>query len=415
MKTRSHGLSEKEMELVQLLMADCQSTGDIQAKLKRLFAGTIEQMLEAEMDEHLGYEKNSVLGNNSGNSRNGYGKKTITSDYGECEISIPRDRNGEFEPKIIEKRQTRTNEIEQKIMQMYAKGMSQRDIEDTLREIYGSEISQGLISRITDKILPEVNEWQNRPLEKIYPVVFFDGIVFNSRKDNKIITKCVYSVLGINMEGQKEILGTWISENESASFYASICSDLKNRGVTDIFIEPYGTYGFVTDNLTGLCDAINAIFPKTKNQLCIVHQIRNSCKFVPYKDRKAVCADLKKIYSAVNLDDAEYAKEEFREKWDKKYPNILKSWDKNWAELTTFFEYPEEIRKIIYTTNAVESYHRMVRKFTKSKAIFPTDDSIRKVIYMSVCEITKKWIMPVRDWGLAYQQFAIFFEDRLAA
>ena len=210
------------------------------------------------------------------------------------------------------------------------------------------------------------------------------------------------------MEGQNEILGTWISENESASFYASICSDLRNRGVTDIFIACH-------DNLTGLCDAINAIFPKTKNQLCIVHQIRNSCKFVPYKDRKAVCADLKKIYGAVNLDDAEYAKEEFREKWDKKYPNILKSWDKNWTELTVFFEYPQEIRKIIYTTNAVESYHRMVRKFTKSKAVFPTDDSIRKVIFMSVKEISKKWTMPVRDWGLAYSQFAIFFEDRLAA
>lgn len=313
MKTRTHGLNEKEMELVKLLMADCQTTGDIQAKLKRLFAGTIEQMLEAEMDEHLGYEKNSVAGNNSGNSRNGYGKKTITSDYGECEISVPRDRNGEFEPKIIEKRQTRTDEIEQKILAMYAKGMSQRDIEDTLREIYGSEISQGLISRITDKILPEVNEWQNRPLDSIYPVVFFDGIVFNSRKDNRIINKCVYSVLGINMDGKKEILGTWISENESASFYASICSDLKNRGVTDIFVAIFRSENIVTDNLTGLCTAINSIFPKTKNQLCIVHQIRNSCKFVPYKDRKAVCADLKKIYGAVNLEDAEYAKEEFRE------------------------------------------------------------------------------------------------------
>ena len=397
MKNRNHGLSEKEMELVKLLMADCETTGDIQAKLKRLFAGTIEQMLEAEMDEHLGYEKNSVLGNNSGNSRNGYGKKTITSDYGECEIAVPRDRNGEFVPKVIEKRQTHTDEIEQKILAMYAKGMSQRDIEDTLKEIYGAEISQGLVSRITDKILPEVNEWQNRPLDKIYPVVFFDGIVFNSRKDNKIVSKCVYSVLGINMEGQKEILGTWISENESASFYASICSDLKNRGVTDIFIACH-------DNLTGLCDAINAIFPKTKNQLCIVHQIRNSCKFVPYKDRKAICADLKKIYGAVNLDDAEYAKEEFREKWDK-----------NWSELTVFFEYPQEIRKIIYTTNAVESYHRMVRKFTKSKAVFPTDDSIKKVIFMSAKEISKKWTMPVRDWGLAYSQFAIFFEDRFAA
>ena len=313
----------------------------------------------------------------------------------------------------IERRQAgsgggKQNEIEQKIMAMYAKGMSQRDIEDTLREIYGAEISQGLVSRITDKILSEVNDWQNRPLDKIYPVVLFDGIVFNSRKDNKIISKCVYSVLGINMEGKKEILGTWISENESASFYASICSDLKNRGVTDSFRACH-------DNLTGICDAINAIFPRAKNQLCIVHQIRNSCKFVPYKDRKAVCADLKKIYGTVNLDDAEYAKEEFREKWNKKYPNILKSWDKNWSELTTFFEYPQEIRKIIYTTNAVESYHRMVRKFTKSKAIFPTDDSIKKIIYMSIKEISKKWTMPVRDWGLAYSQLAIFFEDRFAA
>ena len=293
-------------------------------------------------------------------------------------------------------------------MVMYAKGMPQRDIEDTLKNIYGIDISQGLISQITDKILPEANECQNRPLEAVYPIIFFDGIVFNSRKDKKIVTKCVYSVLGINMEGKKEVLGTWISESESASFYASICSDLKSRGVKDIFIACH-------DNLTGLCDTINAIFPKNKNQLCTVHQIRNSCKFVPYKDRKAVCADLKKIYSTANLDEAEFAKEEFREKWDKKYPDILKSWDKNWAELTVFFEYPQEIGKIIYTTNAVESYHRIVRKFTESKAIFPTDNSIRKVIYMSVSVISKKWTMPVRDWGLAYAQFSIYFEDRFAA
>ncbi len=401
-------LSEREKELVQLLMAECETTGDIQEKLKRLFAGTIEQMLEAEMDEHLGYEKNSSAGNNSGNSRNGYGKKTIVSDYGECEIAVPRDRNGEFEPKVLAKCQTRTDEIERKIQAMYAKGMSQRDIEDTIREIYGSEVSQGMISKITDKILPEVNEWQNRPLEKIYPVIYFDGIVFNTRKDNRIVNKCVYSVLGIDMEGRKDILGTWLSDNESASFYASICADLKNRGVSDIFVACH-------DNLTGLSEAINSVFPKTKNQLCIIHQVRSSCKFVPYKDRKAVCADLKKIYGAVNLEDAEYAKEEFREKWDKKYPNILRSWDKNWAELTSFFEFPNEIRRIIYTTNAVEGYHRMVRKFTKTKSIFPTDDSIRKTIYLSMKEIAKKWTMPVRDWGLAYAQFAIFFEDRFAA
>ena len=301
--------------------------------------------------------------------------------------------------------------------------MSQRDIEDNIREIYGAEIPQTLISKITDKILPEVNEWQNRPLEAIYPIIYFDGIVFKSRKDNQIINKCVYSVLGIDMEGHKDILGCWISENEGAAFWASICSDLKKRGVSDIFIACH-------DNLKGLSEAINAVFPKTKQQLCIVHhegafvlskttqnhdQIRNSTKFVPYKDRKAVCADLKKIYGAVNLDDAEYALEEFRESWNKKYPAILRSWDDNWAELTTFFEFPEQIRHLVYTTNAVEAYHRMVRKFTKAKAIFPTDDSIRKVVFLSVREITKKWTMPAREWGMAYSQFAIFFADRLSA
>jgi len=408
MKESKNILTEHEKELVELLMADCKNTGDIQTKLKRLFAGTIESMLECEMEEHLGYEKHSAEGNNSGNSRNGYNHKTIISDYGESELAVPRDRNGEFEPKVLEKNQTRTNEIEQKIMAMYSKGMSQRDIEDNLREIYGCEISQMLVSKITDKILPEVNEWQNRPLEMIYPIIYFDGIMFKSRKDSQIINKCIYSVLGMDMEGQKEILGCWISENESASFYASICSDLKKRGVTDIFIACH-------DNLTGLGEAINAVFPKTKQQLCIVHQIRNSLKFVPYKDRKAICADLKKIYGAVNLDDAEYAKEEFREKWDKKYPAILRSWDDNWAELTTFFEYPEQIRHLIYTTNAVEAYHRMVRKFTKTKAIFPTDDSIRKVIFLSVKEIAKKWTVPARDWGMIYSQIMIFFADRLSA
>ena len=408
MKQNKNILTEQEMELVSLLMQDCQSTGDIQSKLKRLFAGTIEQMLECEMEEHLGYEKHAVEGNNSGNSRNGYNRKTIVSDYGESELAVPRDRNGEFEPKVLGKNQTRTDEIEQKIMAMYSKGMSQRDIEDNLREIYGCEISQMLVSKITDKILPEANEWQNRPLEMIYPIIYFDGILFKSRKDNQIINKCIYSVLGIDMEGQKEILGCWISENESASFYASICSDLKKRGVCDIFIACH-------DNLTGLGEAINAIFPKTKQQLCIVHQIRNSLKFVPYRDRKTICSDLKKIYGAVNLDDAEYAKEEFREKWDKKYPAILRSWDDNWADLTTFFNYPEQIRHLIYTTNAVEAYHRMVRKFTKSKAIFPTDDSIRKVVFLSVKEISKKWTVPARDWGLIYSQIMIYFADRFVA
>jgi putative transposase len=399
-------VNERASALAAELAAECRTTSDIQEMLKSLFAGTVEQILEAEMEEHLGYEKNSVLGNNSGNSRNGYARKTVTSEYGESEIAVPRDRKGSFEPQIIGKRQTRTEEIEDKVLAMYAKGMTTRDIEDSVREIYGAEVSASLISRITDKVLPEVNEWQNRPLEDIYPVVFFDGIIFKARKDSKIINKCVYSVLGIDMEGRKDILGFWLSENESASFWASVCSELKNRGVRDIFIACH-------DNLKGIGNAINATFPNCGQQLCIVHQIRSSTKFVPYKDRKAVCADLKKIYGAVNLDDAEYAKEGFREKWNAKYPSILRSWDDNWADLVTFFEYSSEIRKLIYTTNAVEGFHRMLRKFTKTKTIFPTDDSIRKAVFLSVREISKKWTMPLRDWGLIYSQLMIFFEQRL--
>jgi len=408
MKTPKNILTEKEMELVTLLMADCQTTGDIQSKLKKLFAGSIEAMLESEMDEHLGYDKNSVSGNNSGNSRNGYNHKTIISDYGSSEIAVPRDRNGEFEPRVLGKNQVRTDDIESKIIAMYSKGMSQRDIEDSIREIYGADVSQALVSKITDKILPEVNEWQNRPLDGVYPIIYFDGIVFKSRKDNQIINKCVYSVMGIDMEGHKDILGCWISENEGASFWASICSDLKKRGVSDILVACH-------DNLKGMSEAINAIFPKTKQQLCIVHQIRNSTKFVPHKDRKTLCADLKKIYGAVNLEDAEYALEELREKWGQRFPSIIKSWDDNWTELTTFFQYPGEIRHLIYTTNAVEAYHRQLRKFTKTKTILPTDDAIRKVVYLSVREITKKWTMPARDWGMAYSQIMIFFADRFIA
>jgi len=399
-------VNERTKALAVELAAECKNTGDIQEMLKNLFAGTVEQILEAEMEEHLGYEKHSIVGNNSGNSRNGYGKKVIQSEYGESEIIMPRDRSGSFEPQIIGKRQTRTDEIEDKVLAMYAKGMTTRDIEDTIREIYGAEVSQSLISRITDKILPEVNEWQNRPLCDIYPIVFFDGIVFKSRKDNKIINKCVYTVLGIDMEGRKDILGIWLSENESASFWASVCNDLKNRGVRDIFIACH-------DNLKGIGNAINAAFTQCAQQLCIVHQIRSSTKFVPYKDRKSVCADLKKIYSAVNLDDAEFAKEEFREKWNSKYPSILRSWDSNWAELVTFFEYSPEIRKLIYTTNAVEGFHRMLRKFTKTRTIFPTDDSIKKAVYLSVKEISKKWTQQLRDWGLIYGQLLIYFEQRL--
>jgi putative transposase len=397
--------NEKTQELAKLLAQNCESLSNVQNLLKDLFKGTLEEMLESEMDEHLGYDKHSVAWIGSGNSRNGYNKKTLQSEYGEVPISVPRNRNGEFAPKLIGKYQTKTDDIEKHILAMYAKGMSNRDIEDHLRDIYGVEASASLISRITDKILPAVMEWQSRPLDAIYPIVFLDGIVFKIRKDSRIINKCVYSVLGIDMEGKKDILGIWISENESASFWANICNDLRNRGVTDILIA-------CRDNLSGFSSAIAATFPKTEQQLCIIHQIRNSTKYVSYKDLKPVMADLKLIYGAPTLDDAEYRLAEFAEKWDSKYPQISKSWSENWIELSTYFKYPQEVRTLIYTTNAVEGFHRMLRKYTKTKTIYPTDEAVRKSVYLSIQEITKKWSMPIRNWGTIIGQLMIFFEDR---
>jgi len=286
-------LTEKEMQLVALISEECTTPGDITAKLKTLFAGTLEKMLQAELDEHLGYEKNSVAGNNSGNSRNGYDRKTIKSEWGEAEISVPRDRNSTFEPHVIEKRQTRTDEVEKRVLAMYAKGMSTRDIESHLRDIYGIDASASLISRITDKIMPEAAEWQSRPLAEVYPVVFFDGIRFKVKKDGKVINKCVYSVLGIDMDGKKDILGIWISETESAAFWATVFNELKNRGVKDILIACH-------DNLSGFANALETVFPETENQLCIIHMIRNSTKYVSYKEIKAVMADLKEVYGAVS-------------------------------------------------------------------------------------------------------------------
>jgi putative transposase len=399
-------LNDQERALVSLISEECASPADLTSKLKHLFAGALEKMLEAEMDEHLGYEKNSNQGDNSGNSRNGYGKKTIKSEWGESEISMPRDRSGTFAPRVIEKRQTRTDDIEARVLAMYAKGMSTRDIEDHLRDIYGVDVSAGLISRITDKIMPAVAEWQSRPLDAIYPIVFLDGIVFKVRKDAKVINKCLYTVLGINMEGRKEILGIWMSKNESASFWTTVCNELKNRGVEDILIA-------CRDNLSGFSTAIGTVFPKTEQQLCVIHQIRNSTRYVPYKDIKAVMADLKRVYGAPTLDGAEYRLEEFREKWDKKYPQIAKSWENNWTELSTYFKYPEEVRRLIYTTNAVEGFHRMLRKYTKTKTTYPTDDAVRKSVYLSIQEIAKKWSMPIRDWGVIIGQLMVFFEDRL--
>lgn len=296
----------------------------------------------------------------------------------------------------------RTDDLESRILAMYAKGMSNRDIEDHLRDIYGIEASASLITRITDKIMPAATEWMSRPLDSIYPIV---GIVFKVRKDSKVVNKCVYTVLGTNMDGKKDILGFWISETESASFWLTVCNELKNRGVKDILIVCH-------DNLGGFSSAIGTVFPKAEQQLCIIHQIRNSTKYVSYKDLKPVMEDLKKVYGAPTLDEAEYRPEEFDEKWGKKYPQITKSWRANWDDLTTYFKYPEEIRRLIYTTNTVECFHRMLRKYTKTKTTYLTDESVKKSVYLSIQEITKKWSKPVQKWGIIIGQLMIFFEDR---
>jgi len=399
-------LNEQGMELVRAISSECGTPADVTKLLKELFAGTLEQMLEAEMDTHLGYDKHSPDGDHSGNSRNGYGKKTIKSEWGEAEINIPRDRNGAFEPKVIAKRQTRTDEIEARVLAMYGKGMSTREIEEYIRDIYGVEVSPGLVSKITDRIMPEVREWQSRPLDDVYPVVFFDGVWFKGRSDGKVVKKCVYSVLGVTVEGRKDILGIWIADTESASFWVSVFNDLKNRGVKDILIACH-------DNLTGFGKALETAYPRTESQLCIVHQIRNSLAFVGYKERKAVAVDMKAIYTAPTQDEAEYQLEVFREKYGKRYPYILKSWDENWSELSVFFKYPDAVRRLIYTTNPVEGFHRMLRKYTKTKTMFPTDESLIKSVYMSIQEINKKWTVAVRDWTEIWGQFTIIFNERL--
>lgn len=393
-------------QLAKEVAKECKSVEDVHNMLKDLFKDTLQEILEAEMSDHLGYEKHSVAGNNSGNSRNGYSTKILKTSMGETEIKIPRDRNADFEPQIIKKYEKNASEIENQIIAMYAKGMSTRDIEAHMRDIYGIEISADLVSKITDKVMPMLTEWQARPLERLYPIVYLDAIHFKVRKDNRIINKAAYSVLGITVEGQKEILGIWIGEHESASFWLGVCNDLKSRGVEDILIA-------CKDGLTGFSEAINTVFPKTSIQLCVIHQIRNTFKYVSYKDQRKLIGDLKHVYQALTLEEAEFAFEEFKEKWGKKYPVVIRSWESNWLELTTYFSYPYEIRRLIYTTNPVEAYHRQLRKVTKTKTAYPTDDSLRKIVYLATVEISKKWTMPVKNWAECISQFAIQFEDRL--
>jgi len=391
---------------IKELARNCRTVDDVHNVLKDLFKDTLQAIFEAEMEHHLGYPKHSVDGDNTGNSRNGYSKKTIKTKLGPVNLDIPRDRNAEFEPKVIKKYETTCSELEERIIAMYAKGMSTRDIEDHIKDIYGVDLSPSMVSKITDKILPMIAEWQSRPLDRLYPIVYLDAIHFRVRQDSRLVNKAAYSVMAITMDGQKEILGIWIGENESASFWLKVCNELKNRGVQDILIA-------CKDGLSGFSEAINTAFPQTELQLCVIHQIRNALKYVPHKHQKELIADLKKVYQAFTLDEAETAFVAFKEKWGQKYPVIVQSWENNWLELTTYFKFPYEIRRIIYTTNIVEGYHRQLRKVTKTKTAYPTDEALIKIIYLATMEAAKKWSMPIKDWRNCISQFAIYFGDRL--
>jgi transposase-like protein len=372
--------------------------------LKQLTKRLVEKALESEMDDHLGYSKYARV--DADNARNGTSSKNLITNNGVVTIDVPRDREAKFEPTLIPKRQTRIDGLDQKILSLYAKGMSLSDIKIQIEELYGADISESLISKITDDVMDDVRAWQSRPLESVYPIVFFDCLVLKVRQDKRIINKAIYVALGVDTAGIKDILGLWISENEGAKFWLSNLTELKNRGVSDILIA-------CTDNLTGMSDAISAVYPKTEHQLCVVHQIRNSLKYVSYKDRKQLVEDLKPIYTASTEEEAHLALESFDAKWSKQYPQIAKSWYANWDNLMIFLSYPPAIRKVIYTTNAVESVNSQLRKVTKNKRVFPNDESVFKILYLTIEYITRKWTMPIRDWNEAMAHFMIKFDGRI--
>ena len=365
---------------------------------------TVEAALNAELEEHLGYSKHEH--HDSFNSRNGHTPKTLKTEDGEFELLTPRDRNGTFEPQLVKKYQTRLTSMDDKILSLYAKGMTTRDIAALFKELYGADVSPTLISKVTDAVTERVIEWQSRPLEAIYPIVYLDCIVVKIRQDKQVINKAIYLALGVNLEGHKELLGMWISENEGAKFWLNVLTELQNRGIKDILIA-------CIDGLKGFAEAINAVFPSTKIQLCIVHMVRNSVKYVPWKDYKAVTADLKLIYQSVTEDEALLALEHFAKRWDEKYPQISRSWNAHWHNLNTLFSYPADIRKAIYTTNAIESLNSVIRKAVKKRKLFPSDASAKKVVYLAIIDASKKWTMPIRDWRPALNRFMIEFEERL--
>jgi putative transposase len=382
------------------------SMDDVQSMLKELFAETIEEMLEAEMDSSLGYSKFDLTNKETKNKRNGKTKKTVRSEYGDVAIDVPRDREGEFDPVIVKKHQKNVTGIEDQIIALYAKGVSTREIQDHLEQLYGVEVSPTLISNVTNKIIPLVKEWQNRPLQTVYSVVFMDAIHFKVKQDGQISNKAAYMVIGIDLEGNKDVLGIWIGENESAKFWLTVLNELKNRGVNDILI-------ICVDNLKGFSEAIQACYPKTEIQKCIIHQIRNSIKFVSYKDIKKITAALKPIYKAPTESAAIEELRLFEEQWGKKYPLIIRSWQNNWSELATFFKYPPELRKLIYTTNMIEGYHRQLRKVTKGKAVFPSDDALLKMLYLVTIDIMRKWTGRVQNWGQILLQLSVQYPDRV--
>jgi transposase-like protein len=365
---------------------------------------TVEAALNAELEEHLGYALHEK--SNTNNSRNGYSSKSIRTEDGQVELETPRDREGSFEPLLVKKNQTRFTSMDDKILYLYAKGMTTREIVDTFKEMYDADISPTLISRVTNAVIEQVTEWQARPLDSVYPIVYLDCLVVKIRQDKQVINKAVYLALGVNIEGHKELLGMWISENEGAKFWLNVLTELQNSGVNDILIA-------CVDGLKGFPEAINTVFPQTQVQLCIVHMVRNSMKYVPWKDYKAVTADLKRIYQSVTEEEALLELDNFCTRWDDKYPQISRSWRAHWSNLNTLFKYPQDIRKAIYTTNAIESLNSVIRKAIKKRKLFPSDDSAKKVVYLAIEAASKKWTMPIRNWKTALNRFMIEFEDRL--
>lgn len=398
-----------DTNLIDQLLKDYKSPEDVLGEnglIKQFTKAVLERAMQAELTDHLGYEKHEQKRQNSGNSRNGKSKKTLKGDFGSLPIDVPRDRDSSFEPKIVAKGQTRFDGFDSKILSLYAKGMTTRQIQQHLEEIYRVEVSPSLISKVTDAVIDEVRAWQSRPLESIYPVVYFDCLMVKIRDGAHVLNKAVYLAIGITREGLKEALGLWLSQTEGAKFWLGVITELRNRGVKDFFIA-------CVDGLSGLPEAIETVFPKVQVQQCIVHQVRNSLSYVSWKDRKEVASDLKKIYSSSTRQQAEDGLEEFAEKWDSRYSTISQSWRRNWERLSVFFSYPEEIRKVIYTTNAIESVNSGLRRVIKNRGSFPTDESALKLIYLALENMSRKWTMPVRDWKAALNQFAILFEGRL--